>query len=85
MDFAFSESQQHWHDAAVRFAREELVEPEAGRATAAPRSGARAMPDAPGSASRGCPCPTSTAAGARTCPRPSRPWRAWATAAATRA
>ncbi len=30
MDFAFSESQQHWHDAAVRFAREELVEPEAG-------------------------------------------------------
>jgi L-prolyl-PCP dehydrogenase len=30
MDFAFSESQQHWHDAAVQFAREELVEPEAG-------------------------------------------------------
>jgi alkylation response protein AidB-like acyl-CoA dehydrogenase len=27
MDFAFSDSQQHWHDAAVRFAREELGEP----------------------------------------------------------
>ncbi len=29
MDFAFSESQQHWHDAAIQFAREELTEPEA--------------------------------------------------------
>jgi alkylation response protein AidB-like acyl-CoA dehydrogenase len=27
MDFAFSDTQQHWHDAAVRFAREELGEP----------------------------------------------------------
>jgi alkylation response protein AidB-like acyl-CoA dehydrogenase len=26
MDFAFSDSQQHWHDAAVRFARVELVD-----------------------------------------------------------
>jgi alkylation response protein AidB-like acyl-CoA dehydrogenase len=30
MDFAFSASQRQWHDAAVEFAREELVEPEAG-------------------------------------------------------
>jgi alkylation response protein AidB-like acyl-CoA dehydrogenase len=29
MDFAFSDSQQHWHDAAVRFAREEMAESEA--------------------------------------------------------
>jgi alkylation response protein AidB-like acyl-CoA dehydrogenase len=29
MDFAFSETQQHWYDAAIRFAREELVDPEA--------------------------------------------------------
>jgi alkylation response protein AidB-like acyl-CoA dehydrogenase len=29
MDFAFSASQQQWHDEAVRFAREELVESEA--------------------------------------------------------
>jgi alkylation response protein AidB-like acyl-CoA dehydrogenase len=28
MDFAFSESQQHWHDTTLRFATEELVEPE---------------------------------------------------------
>ncbi len=28
MEFAFSEAQQHWHDAAVRFATEELIEPE---------------------------------------------------------
>ena len=27
--FAFSEAQQHWYDAATRFAREELVDPEA--------------------------------------------------------
>jgi alkylation response protein AidB-like acyl-CoA dehydrogenase len=27
MDFAFSDSQQHWYDATLRFAREELVEP----------------------------------------------------------
>ena len=31
MDFAFSESQQHWYDATLRFAREELVEPESNR------------------------------------------------------
>jgi alkylation response protein AidB-like acyl-CoA dehydrogenase len=29
MEFAFSESQRHWHDAAVRFAREELADPQA--------------------------------------------------------
>lgn len=29
MDFAFSETQQHWYDAATRFAREELADPEA--------------------------------------------------------
>ena len=29
MDFAFSETQQHWYDAAMRFAREELVDPDA--------------------------------------------------------
>ena len=29
MDFAFSETQKHWYDAALRFAREELVDPEA--------------------------------------------------------
>jgi alkylation response protein AidB-like acyl-CoA dehydrogenase len=28
MEFAFSEVQQHWHDAAVRFAQEELADPE---------------------------------------------------------
>jgi alkylation response protein AidB-like acyl-CoA dehydrogenase len=28
MDLAFSDSQQHWHDATLRFAREELGEPE---------------------------------------------------------
>ena len=28
MEFAFSEAQQHWHDAVVRFATEELIEPE---------------------------------------------------------
>ena len=27
MDFTFSEAQQHWHDATLKFAREELVEP----------------------------------------------------------
>ena len=29
MEFAFSETQQHWYDAAIRFAREELHDPEA--------------------------------------------------------
>ena len=29
MEFAFSEAQQHWYDAAVRFATEELVDPDA--------------------------------------------------------
>jgi alkylation response protein AidB-like acyl-CoA dehydrogenase len=29
MEFAFSETQQHWYDAALRFAREELVDAEA--------------------------------------------------------
>jgi alkylation response protein AidB-like acyl-CoA dehydrogenase len=29
MDFAFSETQQHWWDAATRFAQEQLVDPEA--------------------------------------------------------
>jgi alkylation response protein AidB-like acyl-CoA dehydrogenase len=29
MDFAFSETQKHWYDAALRFAREELVDPDA--------------------------------------------------------
>jgi L-prolyl-PCP dehydrogenase len=28
MEFAFSEAQQQWHDAAVRFARDELIVPE---------------------------------------------------------
>jgi alkylation response protein AidB-like acyl-CoA dehydrogenase len=28
MEFAFSESQQHWHDSAVQFARQELADPE---------------------------------------------------------
>src|SRR5689334_11643658 len=28
MDFSFSGSQQHWHDATFHFAQEELVEPE---------------------------------------------------------
>ncbi len=28
MEFAFSESQQHWHDAAVRFAQAELIDPD---------------------------------------------------------
>jgi alkylation response protein AidB-like acyl-CoA dehydrogenase len=31
MDFAFSDSQRRWHDEALRFAREELVEPESRR------------------------------------------------------
>jgi alkylation response protein AidB-like acyl-CoA dehydrogenase len=31
MDFAFDEAQQHWHDATLRFARQELVEPESHR------------------------------------------------------
>ena len=30
MDFAFSETQKHWYDAALRFAQEELVDPDAG-------------------------------------------------------
>jgi alkylation response protein AidB-like acyl-CoA dehydrogenase len=29
MDFAFSETQTHWYDAALKFAREELVDPDA--------------------------------------------------------
>lgn len=29
MDFAFSDSQERWYDAAVRFAREELIDAEA--------------------------------------------------------
>ncbi len=29
MDFAFSDSQQHWYEAATRFARDELVDPDA--------------------------------------------------------
>jgi alkylation response protein AidB-like acyl-CoA dehydrogenase len=28
MEFAFSKAQQHWHDAAVQFARDELIVPE---------------------------------------------------------
>ena len=31
MDFAFSDSQRHWHDATLRFAREELVAPDSDR------------------------------------------------------
>src|SRR5262249_17822836 len=31
MDFAFSDSQQHWYDATLRFAREDLVEPASNR------------------------------------------------------
>jgi alkylation response protein AidB-like acyl-CoA dehydrogenase len=31
MDFAFNESQQEWHDAALRFARESLVDPDLAR------------------------------------------------------
>ena len=31
MDFAFSADQQHWHDAAVRFAHENLVDADAAR------------------------------------------------------
>ena len=31
MDFGFSDSQRHWYDATLRFAREELAEPESGR------------------------------------------------------
>ncbi len=30
MDFAFSDSQKHWYETALRFAREELVDPDAG-------------------------------------------------------
>jgi alkylation response protein AidB-like acyl-CoA dehydrogenase len=33
MDFHFSDSQQHWHDATLRFAREELSEPDSHRAS----------------------------------------------------
>lgn len=85
MDFAFTEPQQHWHDAAVQFAREELVEPEAERGTVRPSSGARDMPAVCGLASRACQSRPNMAAEARICPRPSPPWRAWAMAVRTRA
>ena len=31
MDFAFSESQREWYDAAIKFAREQLADPDAAR------------------------------------------------------
>ena len=68
MEFAFSESQRHWYDAAVKFAREELSDPdsvERERRGEFWREGYRRC--APSSASRACPCRRNTAAGARTC------------------
>ena len=41
MDFGLSEQQQKWHDAAVRFARDELVDPDRSAASSAASSGAR--------------------------------------------
>ena len=84
MDFGLSEQQQKWHDAAVRFGREELVDPDGvGREQRGEfwREGyercgkvrhPRPAGARPSSAARG---PTS--------PRRSPRWRAWATAAPT--
>ncbi len=58
MDFALSESQQHWYDAARRFAREELVDTDRTRpGKDVASSGARATSAARGSAFLGLPVP----------------------------
>jgi alkylation response protein AidB-like acyl-CoA dehydrogenase len=69
MDFAFTAEQQHWHDAAVRFAQEELVGPEPGHAgfwregyTRCARFGIAGLPVPEEYGGRGQDLPTTVAA-----------------------
>ena len=80
MDFAFSESQQHWYDATLRFAREELVEPESNRGPTPASSGARVTSVVPGSASRACRFPQEYGGQGQDLPTTVAAMEGWATA-----
>ena len=83
MDFGLSEQQQKWHDAAVRFARDELVDAESVAREQRGEFCARVTNGAGDSEFSGCPFPASTAARAPTSRRRSRPWKGLATDAPT--